>query len=259
MSTPEINKVIGKHPKYDTVHVITDSDLQHLATTTSRFQTSSLYNILLSPTPNYIHAVPFDTNPEVGDSLSYTYVTDELTLVLTKDLFTRIPNMKSKHGTSRVRQSKVTCDGSDRVRLVLKQARSLPELKFIIDKLFSDVDVTVYYDVVVEGSRGVFSMEKNVTKIPVGLASVARENEDDRNEFYELVTLCCCFDDVIHDNDAFTSLSIGELETRTRYTLKNVTSSKLKDLDWLILSLHNGDNHLLLYRPDPATIDVYET
>ncbi|RCK65586.1 hypothetical protein Cantr_01027 [Candida viswanathii] len=258
MSTPEINKILGKHPKYDTVHVITDSDLQHLATTTSRFQTTNLYNLLLSPAPSYIHAVPLDTNPEVGDSLSYTYPIDELTLVLTRDLFTRIPNMKSKHGTARIRQSKVASDGSDRVRLVIKQARSLPELKFIIDKLFGDVSVMVYYDEVVEGSRGVFSIEKNVTKIPVGLKCEGIENEDDRKEFYELVTLCCCFEDVIHNNDAFTSLSIGELETRTRYTLKNVASSKLKDLDWLILSLHNGNNHLLFYRPDPATIEVYE-
>lgn len=252
-----INKIITKYPIYDTVQIITDSEISSITTTTSQFRSNDLYNILTNaqPKPRYLEAYPFNSNPEISDKLMYD--NGIVTLLLTKDSFTRIPNLKSKYGSNKIKQSKVFDGVNDRtkIKLIELELELIPVLKFIIDKLFNDVEIIAYYNELVDEAIGIFSIEKNSTKLPNNLLNVNLDND----EFYELITLCCNFENIIHDNDAFTSITIeSELEIRNRYTLKNVSSQNLTNLDWEILSLHNEKHHILLYKSDPKNIIVYE-
>lgn len=247
-----INKIITKYPIYDTVQIISNSELSHIKTTTSQLKINDLYNLLITsqPKPEYLIAIPLDSNSKFGDVLIFN--NGIITLVLTQDSFTRIPNLKSKYGSNKIKQSK---DEKNRIRLKLNQFESIPELKFIIDKLFNNVDIKIYYNELINENIGIFSNEKNFTKLPNNLNHLDLDND----EFYELITLCCNFENIIHDNDAFTCLNIdGELEIKTRYTLKHISSQKLKDLDWNILSLHNDNHHILLYKSNPNDITVFE-
>ena len=89
-----INKIITKYPIYDTVQIISNSELSHIKTTTSQLKINDLYNLLITsqPKPEYLIAIPLDSNSKFGDVLIFN--NGIITLVLTQDSFTRIPNLK---------------------------------------------------------------------------------------------------------------------------------------------------------------------
>ncbi|EMG47692.1 hypothetical protein G210_1896 [Candida maltosa Xu316] len=187
-----LNKLITRYPYYDTVHIITDSHIARISSTTIQTTIDSYSDIyeIISKSPSYARIVA-----KSGDMLFVEE--DTFSFHVQHTTFTKLPNVKSKYD----KKVKVVKMKSGIVKIII--VGMIEELKFMIKKVFDnqESEVTVY-GLVNEETKGIFSFDKYLFKeVPLWVT-----------DYDELTLLVNYGIDGFVKGDAFTSFEVTDDE-----------------------------------------------
>ncbi|KAI3404591.2 hypothetical protein KGF56_002586 [Candida oxycetoniae] len=251
-------KIIKKYPYYDKVQIITKTEANETTLPRASFrklQTSNLFQICLSNSneETYISAVPEDqlqTAKHFQDR--FIFQNGEVKMVLNQSSFQKCPNLQSRYIGSRLRKLKNEKLGHGgnyhaQYRYEITTDLGPPELKYILDTLFSKVEASIYSTNTNLPEGEWIDVPQNITK-----ASIPNCNELDELERYEALTMFANFDakQILNANEF-------KLDYYTRYTLENVISSALLNTKWCLLSSRNDSTHILLENREDS-VNVFE-
>ncbi|CAK9442380.1 uncharacterized protein LODBEIA_P61230 [Lodderomyces beijingensis] len=247
-----VSKITTKFPYYDKVQLIAPAGdysktPPSLRASFQEYETSNLYQLCLdSPKETFIKAIPQDQTslaPIFQNSLTLSH--GQVTLRLSQPSFQKCPNLQSRNKgkITKLKSEKIGHGGNynAQYRYEIKTEVAVPELKTIISTVLPRVKVSIYS----LDSDSQLPIAKSIAATP----KVAHLDICDR---YEALTIYANFD----ENQI---VDANKLETQfaTRFTISNTISSALSDLKWHLLSLHQGEHHILM-QDCGDSIHVYE-
>ncbi|EGW29863.1 uncharacterized protein SPAPADRAFT_63483 [Spathaspora passalidarum NRRL Y-27907] len=247
-----IQRISATHPYFTKVHVVTNTPPPKPTAQVIRSTITYLWDVVNDSTTTYVFAKPADEiniNPDLSFTNTLEFNKGKIRIVVHQDKFQMIPNLKNSSRVKKLSQDKVGHGGNYFVKYkyLIEMDKVVPELKGIIDTIFSEVEITTFQPTEVE-------LQTNQVQLP-------SLQDLDNYELYECLSLVLNVskDSIVRD-DNFSRYEINwSQELVNKYTVADVSSEWINEIpqDWTIASLHGETYHILIHRT-PSSTKIWE-